>query len=67
MQFKTEYKKPMDKEQLLALKQKQEKAQDDAIDDLLGAVKQMKAGNVEIKEQLVVQDGLLNNLQAGMD
>ena len=45
-QFNAEYKKPMDKEQLLTLKQKQEKAQDDAIEDLLGTVKQMKAGNV---------------------
>lgn len=34
----------MDKKQLLALKQKQEQAQDEAIDDLIGAVKVMKTG-----------------------
>lgn len=34
----------MDKAELLALKEKQEKVQDDAIDDLIGTVKQMKTG-----------------------
>jgi hypothetical protein len=67
MQFNTEYKQPMDKTQLLALKEKQEKAQDDAIDDLIGTVKQMKTGQGEIRQELGVQDDLLNNLEAGMD
>jgi hypothetical protein len=34
----------MDKNQLLALKEQQERVQDDAIDGLIGAVKQMKNG-----------------------
>ena len=50
----------MTKEQLLALKQKQEKQQDDAIDDLLGAVKVMKNGQGQIRKQLEQQDGLLD-------
>jgi hypothetical protein len=49
MQFNTQYSKPMDKAQLMALKEKQEKVQDDAIDDLIGTVKQMKAGQGEIR------------------
>lgn len=39
----------MDKQQLLVLKQEQEQKQDAAIDDLIGTVKQMKAGQGEIR------------------
>ncbi len=35
----------MTKEQLLALKEEQEKKQDDALDGLIGTVRQMKAGH----------------------
>jgi hypothetical protein len=37
---------------MLALKQKQEQQQEEAIDDLIGTVKQMKTGQGEIKKEL---------------
>jgi thioredoxin-like negative regulator of GroEL len=57
----------MDKKQLLALKEQQEQAQDEAIDDLIGAVQTMKTGQKEIHKELIVQDTLLDNLGAGLD
>lgn len=57
----------MDKAELLALKQKQEEKQDEAIDDLIGVVRQMKTGGNEIKQELDLQDGLLNTLDVGLD
>jgi hypothetical protein len=42
----------MDKAELLALKNKQEEKQDEAIDDLIGVVRQMKTGQTEIKQEL---------------
>lgn len=50
----------MTKQDLMLLKEKQEQKQDEAIDDLLGTVKQMKAGQGEIRKELVEQDGLLD-------
>ena len=37
---------------MLALKQKQEQQQEEAIDDLIVTVKQMKTGQGEIKKEL---------------
>lgn len=50
----------MDKKQLVEHKEKQEKDQEEILDELIGVVKNTKKGNKDIEEVLDDQDKQLN-------
>lgn len=50
----------MTAKQLAQLKAKQEEEQEEALDEVINTVRNIKGGNVAIKDQLKDQDGMLN-------